>query len=129
MKSDIENPNKFSPDILEDYFTVVSSIKIFYLPENDCKVKSMVQEFLKFFILESQYLKFSLICRPPHGNYSMRAAQIRKPTIFDLGLHYGQNFLTVHEKILKECKKKEGKGIVLLHGIPGSGKLLLCFFK
>ena len=40
----------------------------------------------------------------------------------DLRLNYGDKFEKVHEVIVKQLNKKKGKGIILLHGEPGTGK-------
>ncbi|CAF0987625.1 unnamed protein product [Rotaria sp. Silwood1] len=119
--SDIQNPNKYPPDFSDDSFLVSQSISIYYLPEHEIKVQNMAKDILKFYVLESKYLKLNMICRQ-FSTYYLKDIQIKKPMIYDLALHYGQNFVHVHEKILKECNKKDGKGIVLLHGIPGCGK-------
>lgn len=125
---DVQNPNKYSPDFLDDYFLVSKSINVYYLPECDIKVKNMVNEFLKMSVFESKALKMNLICKNRQGRYCLKAIKIRKPMISDLALHYGQNFVNIHNKINKELNKKEGKGIVLLHGLPGGGKLILFLY-
>ena len=40
----------------------------------------------------------------------------------DIELNYGKGFKLIHNKILKELSKDKGKGLVLLHGTPGTGK-------
>jgi hypothetical protein len=40
----------------------------------------------------------------------------------DLGLNYGTKFEKVHDVIVQRLNKKKGKGIILLHGEPGTGK-------
>ena len=40
----------------------------------------------------------------------------------DLGLNYGQDFLKVHNVIVEKLNLPRGKGIILLHGEPGTGK-------
>jgi len=40
----------------------------------------------------------------------------------ELELNYGKNFISTHNKILEKLNTTDEKGIVLLHGIPGSGK-------
>lgn len=40
----------------------------------------------------------------------------------ELELNYGKNFLKVHNVILKKLNENNGKGIILLHGDPGTGK-------
>jgi SpoVK/Ycf46/Vps4 family AAA+-type ATPase len=45
-----------------------------------------------------------------------------KRTKLDLSLFYEDDFKAVHEVISKRLNKKSDKGIVLLHGLPGTGK-------
>lgn len=40
----------------------------------------------------------------------------------DLELNYGKDFLKVHNSILERLNKDNDKGIILLHGDPGTGK-------
>ena len=42
--------------------------------------------------------------------------------LLDLELNYGLDFLKVHEVIERRLNKQNDKGIILLHGEPGSGK-------
>ena len=41
----------------------------------------------------------------------------------DLELNYGKKFLEIHNVIVDRLNKKNDKGIILLHGDPGSGKI------
>lgn len=36
--------------------------------------------------------------------------------------HYNENFTPVNEKIIKHINQKKSSGIVILHGVPGTGK-------
>jgi hypothetical protein len=40
----------------------------------------------------------------------------------ELELNYGSEFLKVHDVIVKKLNENNGKGIILLHGDPGTGK-------
>ena len=40
----------------------------------------------------------------------------------DLELNYGSDFLKVHDVIVEKLNRQNGKGIILLHGDPGTGK-------
>lgn len=40
----------------------------------------------------------------------------------DLELNYGSDFNKVHDVIVKKLNEENGKGIILLHGDPGTGK-------
>lgn len=45
-----------------------------------------------------------------------------KPTNIDISLNYGEGFVKIHEKIVSRLNEDKGKGLVLLHGVPGTGK-------
>lgn len=45
-----------------------------------------------------------------------------RPEQLDLQLFYNDDFLPVHELIIEKLSMEKGKGIVLLHGLPGTGK-------
>lgn len=40
----------------------------------------------------------------------------------NLEMNYGKDFLPIHEKIIKRLESPDNKGLVLLHGKPGTGK-------
>lgn len=40
----------------------------------------------------------------------------------DLGLNYGNEFSKIHDLIVNRLNQQNGKGIILLHGEPGTGK-------
>jgi SpoVK/Ycf46/Vps4 family AAA+-type ATPase len=65
-------------------------------------------------------LEINLIVRD--RNYlGLKAMEIKR-TKLDLGLFYEDDFREVDEMIQKRLNQKNDKGIVLLHGLPGSGK-------
>ncbi|CAF0784333.1 unnamed protein product [Adineta steineri] len=119
--TDVQNPNKLKPDNSEDYFLIPSQVIIYYLPEHDTYVQELAQRFSKMTVFSSKSCTLQMVCRNQHGYY-LNSIDIKKPLITDLALHYGKNFVSTHSKIIKNLNKKESKGIVLLHGIPGSGK-------
>ena len=45
-----------------------------------------------------------------------------KKTKLDLELYYEDDFIEVDRTIQNRLTKKDDKGIVLLHGLPGTGK-------
>lgn len=45
-----------------------------------------------------------------------------KKTRLDLSLYYADDFVEIDHLIRKRLNKKEDKGIILLHGLPGAGK-------
>ena len=74
-------------------------------------------------LLRKQTIKennISLIVQTRHG-YDTQTFDLPKQKL-DLEHNYGSSFLPVHDKILKTLNQKKGKGLVLLHGEPGTGK-------
>jgi hypothetical protein len=55
------------------------------------------------------------------GGYATKAFDIKKFDI-DIKENYGEYFLKVHEKIVSKLSEHMGKGLVLLHGLAGTGK-------
>jgi flagellar biosynthesis GTPase FlhF len=53
--------------------------------------------------------------------FELKAMEIKR-TQLDLGLFYGDDFKETDETIRKRLNRKNDKGIVLLHGLPGAGK-------
>jgi hypothetical protein len=62
----------------------------------------------------------SLVIATRNG-YDTQSFELPKQQM-NVELNYGKDFVKVHEKILGTLNKKKGKGLVLLHGTPGTGK-------
>ena len=62
----------------------------------------------------------ALVIQTPRG-YSTTSFELPKQKL-DIQLNYGSKFKAVHEKIITRLNQKKGKGLVLLHGTPGTGK-------
>ena len=56
-----------------------------------------------------------------HGHMDTEEFDLYIPKM-DLLLNYGESFVKVHETIVETLNKPSGKGIILLHGDPGTGK-------
>lgn len=62
----------------------------------------------------------SLIVQTRQG-YDTQTFDLPKQKL-DLEHNYGSSFTPIHDKILSTLNQKKGKGLVLLHGEPGTGK-------
>lgn len=47
----------------------------------------------------------------------------------DIELNYGKSFLKTHQSIISKLNQENGKGIILLHGEPGTGKCVVSTTK
>lgn len=62
----------------------------------------------------------ALVIQTPRG-YDTTSFELPQQKL-DIELGYGKGFKPIHEKIITTLNKKNGKGLVLLHGTPGTGK-------
>ncbi len=62
----------------------------------------------------------ALVIQTPRG-YDTTSFELPDQKL-DIELGYGKAFKPIHEKIINTLNKKNGKGLVLLHGTPGTGK-------
>jgi hypothetical protein len=67
-----------------------------------------------------QPLEINLISRGRNG-LELRQLEVKR-TALDLDLFYEDDFKAVNDTICKRLTKDKDKGIVLLHGLPGTGK-------
>lgn len=65
-------------------------------------------------------LEINLISRGRNG-FELKELEVKR-TVLDLGLFYEDDFKAVNETICSRLKNDKDKGIVLLHGLPGTGK-------
>lgn len=64
--------------------------------------------------------EIQLVVRGTHG-YDTMDFDLPKQDL-DLETNYGKDFVDIHDKIITQLEKPKGKGLVLLHGKPGTGK-------
>lgn len=125
--SGLENPNNLKADDADGRFLTVSTVNFHFLPECRTRLRDILSRMSKMTvllpkpILPRKSYTLQMVCRNQHGYY-LRSIKIKKPSITDLALHYGNDFPPIHEKMIRLLNKKKEKGIVFLHGIPGAGK-------
>jgi len=62
----------------------------------------------------------ALVIQTPRG-YDTTSFELPDQKL-DIELGYGRGFKPIHDKIINTLNQKNGKGLVLLHGTPGTGK-------
>jgi len=97
-------------------------ISIFYTKSETKAVFELADEINKF-IVDNEDEECSPIYLIVHtrSGFDLEEFDIKNPKI-DLELNYGKHFVDVNEKVVTELSKKKNKGLVLLHGEPGTGK-------
>ena len=82
-------------------------------------VQSLIEE-IEEFKLDTINKKVGLIIKDEFG-LTLQKFDITKEPI-DLDKNYNNDFKKISKKIIQKLNEKEGKGIILLHGKPGTGK-------
>jgi hypothetical protein len=110
--------------LLEDSFMIEIAFdycQVLYTYADHDKAQQLLKEVSRFKRREKKSrFSIDLIMRDSDG-IQLTSMEIKK-TKLDLGLYYEDDFREVDTLIRTRLNKKEDKGIVLLHGLPGTGK-------
>lgn len=93
-------------------------INCLYSGEDD--ISSLVEDLMEYVKVDKSKSKISLLMSTRGGMETIE--QDIKHVDIDIASHYGEGFMPVHTKIVAKLNEEKGKGLVLLHGLPGTGK-------
>lgn len=95
--------------------------EILHRGNNEEKVKELAELFYRFKEKQRrQPLEINLIVQSRSG-LELKAMEIKR-TKLNLSLFYEDGFVETDQVIQSRLRQKKDKGIVLLHGLPGTGK-------
>lgn len=110
--------NEYDKTIIESgYYSVVRLAYDSQKADALTKIRAFYEAYLEKYI--SSEAKISLLLK--EGQDLVFKSHTIKPLALDLATMYNDDFLPVHQKI-KESLNDGNKGLVLLHGLAGSGK-------
>jgi hypothetical protein len=108
-------------DLLVYFNTNKSSVTMFFRETNAETVRTMMDEIRKFKERkQSTPNTISLLIQGING-LDTSSMTITRPKLA-IADNYNDDFLPIHQMILKRLQAKNDKGLVLLHGKPGTGK-------
>lgn len=96
------------------------AISLLFLGEADELITELHEAGARLGKEQADKFYINLIGRAYNG-FHLDQMEIKR-TDRPLSLHYNDDFLPIHHRILKRLNIKNDKGIVLLHGKPGTGK-------
>lgn len=105
----------------EEY--ILRSIYMPYLLSDKGVFASLVEEGYFTHVPTPSYQdtpKFGMMVKTPYG-YSIRYVDVRNPAI-DLEGYYGSDFKEISDKMVESTSNPDLTGLIILHGIPGTGK-------
>lgn len=109
------------PDILVVFDARRDAVNLLYHQTEDSTIHRLIEPLKKFMNRHSRTKpQIGIITEGIH-NMFINYLDIKSPK-FNLNDNYNDDFLPVHELILSRLRKKNDKGVVLLHGKPGTGK-------
>jgi len=97
----------------------IVTIKFLYRKTDTALVNKVANELKKFKQQTRNISKIELIIS--NNGFRTTTMEIVRPKLL-IEDNYNDDFLPVHETILNRLRKKNDKGLVLLHGKPGTGK-------
>ena len=108
-------------DLIVDFDTRKSIVRFLFRKTDIKMVESIISGIQKF---KAKKVKgkpvISLLVISNHG-IETKTLSVTKPKL-NIADNYNNDFLDVHQTILKRLSRKNDKGLVLLHGKPGTGK-------
>jgi len=121
-KAEYDDVFYFLFDDLMVYFdTNYSSVKFLFKRTDIKKVQAVVNGVKRFKAIKARRKpQISMLIATTKG-YELRILDTTKPKL-NIELNYNDDFKTIHQTIINRLNKKNDKGLVLLHGKPGTGK-------
>lgn len=108
-------------DLMVYFYTSINQVCFFFKKTALSKVERVVNELTRFRKRkERRKPKISLLVLTQSG-FETRTLPVAKPKL-SIADNYNDDLLEIHKTIYKRLSKKNDKGIVLLHGKPGTGK-------
>ena len=99
----------------------LSEVKFLYRKTDNILVDKIVNEIKKFKAKRFRKTPEIELLVTSFDGMSTQSMKIARPK-FSIEDNYNDDFIQVHQTILKRLRKKNDKGLVLLHGKPGTGK-------
>lgn len=108
-------------DLIVDFDTKCSTARFLFSKTEISKVESVIAEIKRFKERKSvRKPVISLLVNTING-IGTKSMEIAKPKL-SIEDNYNDDFKEIHKTIYKRLSKKNDKGLVLLHGKPGTGK-------
>ena len=108
-------------DLIVYFDTNNSTVKCLFRNTDIAKVESIISGIKKFKERKARSKpEISLLVSTKHG-IETKSFKISKPKL-SIQDNYNDDFKEIHQTIVKRLSKKNDKGLVLLHGKPGTGK-------
>ena len=108
-------------DLLVNFDTNLKRVRFLFRKTDTAQVNLIIDGIKKFKVKkEKRKPEISLLVATKHG-FETLAFPITKPRL-NVADNYNDDFTPIHQNIVRRLSTKNDKGLVLLHGKPGTGK-------
>lgn len=107
-------------DLIVDFDTNNSKVRFLFKDTDISKIDPIINGIKKYKERNRKNPEISLLVSTNNG-IETKVMKITKPKL-SIDDNYNGDFKEIHQTILKRLSKKNDKGLVLLHGKPGTGK-------
>ena len=108
-------------DLLIDFDTQQSIVRFLFRNTGIEKVEEIISEIKRFKTRKSKHKPDISLLMVSGGGIETKSLTITKPKL-NIEDNYNNDFREIHQTIIKRLSRKNDKGLVLLHGKPGTGK-------
>jgi hypothetical protein len=108
-------------DLVVDFDTNEDTVRFLFRKTSIAKVEGIISDLKKFKIRKQRDKPELMLLVQTNKGIDTKSLEITKPKL-SIEDNYNADFQDVHTIILKRLSKKKDKGLVLLHGKPGTGK-------
>ena len=107
-------------DLIVDFDNNQSVVRILFRKTAISIIEEIITGIKKFKQRKRPVSKINLLVQT--GNrIDINSLEISRPKL-TINDNYNDDFMGIHQVILRKLSQKNGKGLVLLHGMPGTGK-------
>ena len=107
-------------DLIANFDFSNRAVRLLFKDTPEDKINALFKEILQFRKKRKSASYIYLLLQSVDG-IETRSMKLLKPKL-NIEDNYNDDFMEIHEIIMKRLLKKNDKGIVLLHGKPGTGK-------
>ncbi|TAG51323.1 MAG: AAA family ATPase [Cytophagales bacterium] len=108
-------------DLVVNFDRNHDTVRLLFRQTNDEKISKLNTEFLKFKFRKKQNKPEIMLIIQSKIGLDTKSLEITKPKL-NIEDNYNDDFSEIHHTILKRLQAKNNKGLVMLHGKPGTGK-------
>ena len=108
-------------DLIVYFDTNFSIVRFLYRITDSSKVDKIINEIHKFKKRKQRQKPEILLLVNTSRGIDTKRMEVTRPKL-NLEDNYNDDFSDIHQTIIKRLSKKNDKGLVLLHGRPGTGK-------